>query len=134
MDTNFKMRWIKTKQYHTNLKDLFLQYKYSKLTLDNGNHEDMMHVMKKVCRTLALYSYTNSSYVIDTTVPGPVLHWYQKPKYWKLICSGLGQLLTLIGYRSKFREMAEVETLYLGYDLPQNFQVTPDTLLFFNGC
>ena len=39
MDINFKMRQMKTKQYHTNLKTVFSKYQYSKLTLDNENHK-----------------------------------------------------------------------------------------------
>ena len=51
----------------------------------------------------------------------------------KHIYSGLGQLLTLIGYSSEWSEMAESGKLYPSYNLPHNDWLTPDTVLAFGG-
>ena len=51
----------------------------------------------------------------------------------KRICSGLRQLLTLIGYISELSEMAEAEELYWSYNLPQNYWLTPGTVSDFGG-
>ena len=51
----------------------------------------------------------------------------------KKICSGLGQLLTLIGYSSELYEISEADKLYRSYDIPHNNPLTPDTVLSFVG-
>ena len=51
----------------------------------------------------------------------------------KQICSGLGQLLTLIGYSSELSEMAESDKLHPSYNLPHNDWLTPHTVLEFGG-
>ena len=45
----------------------------------------------------------------------------------------MGQSLTLIGYSIELSEMAEADELHLSYNLPQNNQLTPDTVLEFGG-
>ena len=44
-----------------------------------------------------------------------------------------GKSLTLIGYSSEFYKMAEADELYPSYNLPRNNQLTPDTVLEFEG-
>ena len=56
-----------------------------------------------------------------------------KLQYFKRICSGMGQLLTLIGYSSELSEMAEADELHPSYNLPHNDWLTPDTVLAFGG-
>ena len=45
--------------------------------------------------------------------------------------SGVGQLLTLIGYSSELLDIAEADELHLSYDLPHNDWLTPDTVSEF---
>ena len=47
------------------------------------------------------------------------------------ICSGLGQLLTLIGYSSGFPDIAETDELNQIYALPLNNRLTPGKVLSF---
>ena len=51
----------------------------------------------------------------------------------KLICSGMGQLLTLIGYSSEFSDMVEADKLHLSYNIPHNNRLNPDTVSAFGG-
>ena len=46
MDIKFKMRQIRTKQYHTKLKIVFLN-QYSKLAHDNVDHEENRDVVPR---------------------------------------------------------------------------------------
>ena len=48
-------------------------------------------------------------------------------------CSGLGQLITLIGYSNVLPDIAEADKLNQSYDLPHNDWLTPDKVLYFGG-
>ena len=51
----------------------------------------------------------------------------------KQICSGMGKLLTLIGYSVEFSDMAEEDELHPSYNIHQNDRMTPDTVSLFGG-
>ena len=44
------------------------------------------------------------------------------------------QSLTLIAYSSELSEMAEADELYQSYVIPNNNQLTPETVLVFVIC
>ena len=47
------------------------------------------------------------------------------------MCSGIGQLLTLIGYSCGFPDIAEADKLNQSYDMPHSGQLAPDKFLCF---
>ena len=49
------------------------------------------------------------------------------------MCSGLGKLLTLIGYSRGLPEISEADELNQSYDLPHNNWLTPDKVLYLDG-
>ena len=48
-------------------------------------------------------------------------------------CSGLGKLLTLIGYSSGSPEISESDELNKSYDLTHNDRLTPDRVMYSGG-
>ena len=49
------------------------------------------------------------------------------------MCSGRGQLLTLISYSNVFPDIAETDELNQSYNLPHIDRTPPDKVLYFGG-